>query len=36
MILEIVAIFVGIVGQREGLSTSVLARWTGFGRVGSA
>ena len=23
-------------GMREGLSTSVLARWTGFGRVGSA
>lgn len=35
-ILEIVAIFVGIAGCREGLSTSVLARWTGFGRYGSA
>lgn len=35
-ILEIVAIMVGIVGMREGLSTSVLARWTGFGRYGSS
>lgn len=36
VILEIVAIFTGIAGQREGLSTSVLARWTGFGRYGSS
>jgi cytosine permease len=36
VILEIVAIFVGIIGVREGLSTSVIARWTGFGRGGSA
>ena len=36
VILELVAIFVGIAGVREGLSTSVLARWTGFGRFGSA
>ncbi|AHH99988.1 cytosine permease [Kutzneria viridogrisea] len=35
-VLEIVAILVGIAGCREGLSTSVLARWTGFGRYGSA
>ncbi|MFD1930208.1 MULTISPECIES: purine-cytosine permease family protein [Nonomuraea] len=35
VILEIVCIFVGIAGMREGLSTSVLARWTGFGRYGS-
>lgn len=35
VILEIVAIFSGIAGQREGLSTSVLARWSGFGRYGS-
>jgi cytosine permease len=35
VILEIVAILTGIAGQREGLSTSVLARWTGFGRYGS-
>ena len=36
VILELVAIFAGIAGVREGLSTSVLARWTGFGRSGSA
>ena len=34
-ILELVSILIGIAGQREGLSTSVLARWTGFGRYGS-
>ena len=36
VILEVVAIFVGIAGMREGLSTSMLARWTGFGRFGSS
>ncbi len=36
VILEVVCVFVGIAGMREGLSTSVLARWTGFGRYGSA
>lgn len=36
VILEVVAILVGIAGQREGLSTSVLSRWTGFGRYGSS
>jgi cytosine permease len=36
VILEVVAIAVGIAGMREGLSTSVLARWTGFGARGSA
>jgi cytosine permease len=36
VILEVVAIFVGIAGMREGLQTSVLARWTGFGHAGSA
>ena len=36
VILEIVAIMVGVIGMREGLSTSVLARWTGFGRYGSS
>lgn len=35
VILEVVAIFTGIAGQREGLSTSLLTRWTGFGRYGS-
>lgn len=36
VLLEIVTIFTGIAGQKEGLSTSVLARWTGFGLGGSA
>ncbi len=36
VVLELVAVFVGIAGVREGLSSSVLARWTGFGRYGSA
>ncbi|MBB6347313.1 purine-cytosine permease family protein [Nonomuraea muscovyensis] len=36
VLLEIVTVFVGIAGMREGLSTSVLARWCGFGRKGSA
>jgi cytosine permease len=35
VILEIVAILLGIIGVREGMSTSVLARWTGFGRYGA-
>ncbi len=34
--LEIVICVVGIIGQKEGLQTSLLARWTGFGEVGSA
>ncbi|MDI3270111.1 MAG: cytosine permease [Bacillota bacterium] len=36
VVLEIVSIFTGIMGQREGLSTSLLARWAGFGKYGSA
>jgi cytosine permease len=36
VILEVVAVFTGIAGQREGLSTSMLTRWTGFGRYGSS
>ncbi|GDY28489.1 purine-cytosine permease family protein [Gandjariella thermophila] len=36
VVLELVSIAVGVVGQREGLSTSLLARWTGFGQGGSA
>ncbi|MBO0746228.1 MAG: cytosine permease, partial [Candidatus Dormibacteraeota bacterium] len=35
VILEVVAIFTGIAGQQEGLSTSLLTRWTGFGKYGS-
>lgn len=36
VLLEGVTIFLGIAGMREGLSTSLLARWTGFGAKGSA
>ncbi|MEV5750403.1 cytosine permease [Actinoallomurus sp. NPDC052308] len=36
LILEVVAILIGVIGVREALSTSMLARWTGFGRGGSA
>ncbi len=36
VILELVSIIVGIAGQREGMSTALLARWTGFGRYSSA
>ncbi|KPH21549.1 allantoin permease [Rhodococcus sp. ADH] len=36
VILQVVSIAVGIVGQRQGLTTSILTRWTGFGRGGAA
>ncbi|QYN38677.1 cytosine permease [Pseudonocardia sp. DSM 110487] len=36
VILELVSIGVGIIGSREGMQTSMLARWTGFGQGGSA
>ncbi|WP_449282559.1 purine-cytosine permease family protein [Leucobacter sp.] len=36
IILEIVIVFVGFIGQREGLNTALLARWTGFGEVGAS
>ncbi|NME98606.1 cytosine permease [Aneurinibacillus aneurinilyticus] len=36
VILEIVSLFLGIAGAREGMSTSLLARWTGFGKYGSS
>lgn len=36
VMLEIVTILLGVAGVKEGLSTSVLARWSGFGRKGSA
>lgn len=36
VILEVVAIALGVIGMREGLSTSTLARWCGFGHAGSA
>lgn len=35
VLLEIVSIFVGIAGMREGMSTTLLVRWTGFGKYGS-
>lgn len=35
IILEIVSIFVGIAGMKEGLSTTLLVRWTGFGKWGA-
>jgi cytosine permease len=36
VILELVSIGVGIIGCREGMQTSMLTRWTGFGHGGSA
>ncbi|GGU26698.1 purine-cytosine permease family protein [Lentzea flava] len=36
LLLNAVAVAVGIIGQREGLSTAILTRWTGFGHAGSA
>jgi cytosine permease len=36
VILEAVIIVTGMIGVREGLSTTLLARWTGFGSGGSA
>ncbi|WP_394613355.1 purine-cytosine permease family protein [Lentzea sp. JNUCC 0626] len=36
VLLSVVAVGVGVVGQREGLSTALLSRWTGFGHAGSA
>lgn len=34
VILEVVSILVGIAGMKEGLSTTLLVRWTGFGKLG--
>lgn len=36
VVLEVVMCVVGIIGQREGMQTSLLARWTGFGEIGSS
>jgi cytosine permease len=36
VVLEAVIIVTGMIGVREGLSTTLLARWTGFGSSGSA
>lgn len=35
VLLEIVALLIGIAGAWEGLPTGVLARWSGFGKYGS-
>lgn len=36
IILEVLMCIVGVIGQREGLNTALLARWTGFGEVGAS
>jgi cytosine permease len=36
VILEVISFLLGYAGAREGLSTSLLSRWTGFGRYGSS
>lgn len=36
IIIEVISIMVGIIGAREGLSSTMLARWTGFGSKGAA
>lgn len=36
VLLNAIAVTVGVIGQREGLSTAILTRWTGFGHAGSA
>ncbi|MCB7069135.1 cytosine permease [Caldibacillus sp. 210928-DFI.2.22] len=36
VILQVISFLLGYAGAREGLSTSLLSRWTGFGRHGSS
>ncbi|MDR6865793.1 cytosine permease [Microbacterium resistens] len=36
IILEVIMCLVGFIGQREGLNTALLARWTGFGEIGAS
>ncbi|MDN5322556.1 MAG: cytosine permease [Clostridia bacterium] len=36
VLLEIVSFLIGVAGAKEGMSTSLLTRWTGFGKVGSS
>lgn len=36
LILEVVSLALGFAGMQEGLTTSLLARWSGFGRLGSS
>lgn len=36
VILQVISFLLGYAGAKEGLSTSLLSRWTGFGRYGSS
>lgn len=36
IVVELIMCLVGIIAQREGLNTALLARWTGFGEVGAS
>jgi cytosine permease len=36
VILQVISFLIGYAGAREGLSTSLLSRWSGFGRYGSS
>lgn len=36
LILEVIMCIVGFIGQKEGLNTALLARWTGFGEIGAS
>ncbi|WP_040159195.1 purine-cytosine permease family protein [Mobilicoccus massiliensis] len=36
ILLEVITCIIGVIGQREGMQTALLARWTGFGEVGSS
>jgi cytosine permease len=36
VILEVISLLLGFAGAKEGLSTSLLSRWTGFGRYGAS
>ncbi len=36
IIVEVIMCLVGIIAQKEGLNTALLARWTGFGEVGAS
>ena len=36
ILLEVIMCIIGIIGQKEGLNTALLARWTGFGEVGAS
>ncbi|MFS0783772.1 purine-cytosine permease family protein [Bacillus sp. 1P06AnD] len=36
VILQVISFLVGYAGAREGMSTSLLSRWAGFGRLGSS